>query len=80
MLIADLKTYHDQLVIGGSAHADPRILAKDAIARIEELEIALRSVVGDIESYERNNNLSPNPGKPDCWQSVTHAKAVLANT
>jgi hypothetical protein len=48
-------------------------------ARITELEAALRSVIGDIEEYERINNLSPSPGKPDCWQSVAHAKAVLAN-
>lgn len=44
-----------------------------------ELETALRAVLADIEDYERINNLSPSPGKPDCWQSVTHAKKVLAS-
>jgi hypothetical protein len=48
--------------------------------RIAQLEAALLSVVGDIEEYERVNNLSPSPGKPDCWQSVTNAKAVLRNS
>jgi hypothetical protein len=45
--------------------------------RIDELEAALRGIVNDIEEYERINHISPSPGKPDCWQSVTYAKAVL---
>lgn len=46
--------------------------------RILDLEIALSALIADIEDYERVNKLSPSPGKADCWQSVTHAKAVLA--
>jgi hypothetical protein len=45
---------------------------------IERLREALAALIADIEEYERINNLAPNPGKPDCWQSVTRAKAVLA--
>jgi hypothetical protein len=37
----------------------------------------LAALVADVEDYERVNNLAPNPGKRDCWQSVTQAKAVL---
>jgi hypothetical protein len=42
-----------------------------------QLREALAALIADIEEYERINNLAPNPGKPDCWQSVTRAKAVL---
>lgn len=38
---------------------------------------ALKAVIHDINEYERVNNLSPNPGKKDCWQSVTLAKQII---
>jgi len=38
---------------------------------------ALRAVVRDINEYEHANNLAPNPGRAECWDSVAHAKAVL---
>jgi len=44
---------------------------------VENLRAALKALVDDVLEYERINNLSPNPGKRDCWQSVTQAKAVL---
>lgn len=47
--------------------------------RILDLEDALRRVVRDINDYEEANKLSPNPGRTECWDSVAHAKAVLAN-
>ncbi len=46
--------------------------------RIAELEDALRRVVRDVNDYEEANKLSPNPGRSECWDSVAHAKAVLA--
>jgi len=46
--------------------------------RIETLEDALRRVVADVNEYERVNNLAPNHGRTECWDSVAHAKAVLA--
>jgi hypothetical protein len=46
-------------------------------AEIERLREALQAVVDDVLEYERINNLSPSPGKPDCWQSITNAKAAL---
>ena len=45
--------------------------------RIAELEAALRAVVRDVNDYERTNNLSPNPGRTECWDSVARAKALL---
>jgi hypothetical protein len=39
---------------------------------------ALKAVVADILDYERLNNLAPSPGKQDCWQSVTRAKAAIS--
>jgi hypothetical protein len=50
---------------------------KEAANEIERLRAALAALVADVEDYERVNNLAPNPGKRDCWQSVTQAKAVL---
>jgi hypothetical protein len=50
---------------------------KEAAKRIDELEAALRAIVRDVNDYERVNNLSPNPGRTECWDSVAHAKAVL---
>lgn len=38
---------------------------------------ALQAVLADIAEYERINNLAPNPGRKDCWQSVTRARAAL---
>jgi hypothetical protein len=49
------------------------------VERIAELEDALRRVVRDVSDYEEANQLSPNPGRTECWDSVAHAKAVLAN-
>jgi hypothetical protein len=48
------------------------------IAAAPDLLAALRAVLADIRDYERANNLAPNPGKQDCWQSVTNARAVIA--
>jgi hypothetical protein len=39
---------------------------------------ALKSLVADIRDYERVNNLAPNPGRKDCWQSVTAAEEAIA--
>ena len=46
--------------------------------RIAELEDALGRVVRDVNDYEAANKLHPNPGRTECWDSVAHAKAVLA--
>lgn len=48
--------------------------------RVTALEDALRRVVRDVNDYEETNKLSPNPGRSECWDSVAHAKAVLATT
>lgn len=44
---------------------------------IEALVVALTNLVADVEDYERVNNLAPNPGKKDCWQSMTRARSAL---
>lgn len=46
--------------------------------REDALVKALQDVVDDIYEYERVNNLSPNPPRIKCWDSVTRAKAVLS--
>lgn len=57
------------------------VLAVNSHARLlkerEELRAALEGVLSDIRDYERVNNLLPNPGREDCWQSVTRARATL---
>ena len=49
----------------------------EAADRIEWLEASLRGLLADIADYERVNNLFPNPGRQDCWQSVTNARVAL---
>lgn len=41
---------------------------------------ALEDVIRDINEYERVNNLVPNPGRSECWDSVARAKALLSLT
>lgn len=53
------------------------IIFNAAADLIEEMVEALQAIVADILEYERINNLSPNPGKQDCWQSVTRARAAI---
>ena len=43
-----------------------------------DLVAALKAVLSDIAAYERINNLAPNPGRQDCWDSVIAARAALA--
>lgn len=71
-LIARLRCYPANRLCRQVADA---LEAKNA--RIAELEAALKLVLDDIADYERVNNLSPNPGKRDCWQSVSAARAAL---
>jgi hypothetical protein len=54
--------------------------AKAFEAKTAKLREVLVQVLADIDDYERVNNLAPNPGKKDCWQSVTHARAALEET
>ena len=49
-----------------------------AFAQVSTLKAALLAVLADIADYERINNLVPNPGKADCWQSGTNARDCLA--
>lgn len=44
---------------------------------LAELVDALEGVIADVDEYERVNNLAPNPGREDCWQSVAAARVVL---
>lgn len=45
--------------------------------KIERLNAALKGVLSDIADYERVNNLSPNPGRKYCWDSVAQAHEAL---
>ena len=49
-----------------------------AVMEIDRLREALERVLENIADYERVNNLSPNPPRMECWDSVAHAKNVLA--
>lgn len=63
--------------IGEDGESEPKANAH-LIAAAPELYEALENVLSDIVDYERANNLSPAPGREDCWQSVTNARAALA--
>lgn len=57
------------------------MLTKDVahvFAAAPDMLAALQNLVADILDYERVNNLAPSPGKQDCWQSVTAARAAIA--
>jgi hypothetical protein len=44
---------------------------------LERVKIALEDVLRDITDFERANNLAPNPGRTECWDSVARAKMIL---
>lgn len=46
--------------------------------RVAELEAALRALVDQVNDYERVNNLAPNPGRTECWDTVANAKRILS--
>jgi len=48
------------------------------IATAPELLESLQAVVAQINDYERVNNLSPSPGRTECWDCVARAKEVIA--
>lgn len=50
------------------------------IKRAEDLEGALYRLVCDVNAYEEASKLAPNPGRMECWDSVAHAKRLLANS
>ncbi len=79
--LADLPTRGLQIAraIRVASEADEaKARAEAAESEAAALRQALEAVLADIADYERVNNLAPSPGKPDCWQSVTRAKSVLA--
>jgi hypothetical protein len=46
----------------------------------DRLRSALQRLVDNVLDYEKVNNLSPNPGRKYCWDSVAHAVSVLEQT
>ena len=44
---------------------------------IERLRAVLRALVDNVLDYERVNNLSPNPGRKYCWDTVANAVEAL---
>lgn len=65
--------------IGQGAVAIPADSYDYPYKRIADLESALAAVVRDVNDYESTNNLHPNPGRAECWDSVARAKALLAS-
>lgn len=49
-----------------------------AVNNHEDLVQALQALVDQVNDYERVNNLAPNPGRTECWDTVARAKTVLA--
>ena len=56
----------------GHAHSDD-----DERCPLCRVIAALECVIFDVHEYERVNNLAPNPGRTECWDSVAHATDVL---
>ncbi len=68
-----------------AAELHPSDLERKLFDRASALEVllaecgtALKTIVDQIEDYEHINNLSPNPGRQYCWDSVAAAHALLA--
>lgn len=55
----------------------PAVVVAGLRGRVRELEAALKSLVADVDDYERVNNLAPSPGRLHCWQSMQNAKELL---
>jgi len=49
-----------------------------AVNNHDVLVSALQALVDNINDYERVNNLAPSPGRTECWDTVAHAKRILA--
>lgn len=62
----------------GKPTVDETLANARLIAATPDLLHALKTIVANILEYERVNNLSPNPGKHDCWLSVTLANEAIA--
>lgn len=63
-----------------AAHLQNRARIASLEATVREMREALTDLVADVRDYERVNNLSPAPGRKDCWQSVTRADTALASS
>jgi len=61
---------------GVNWRADAAFIVK-AVNNHDALVQALRALVDQINDYERVNNLAPNPGRTECWDTVARAKEVL---
>jgi len=72
---------------GTQANANAEFIGNTALAAMghynqlayplaAELLEALNNLIADIDDYENVNNLSPNPGHQECWQSVEKARLV----
>ena len=74
-IIADMMAEIDRLraALNAIEADDPHVM----MAEIDRLRAVLKALVDDVLEYERINNLSPSPGRKDCWQSVTNAKTAL---
>lgn len=62
---------------GGTCRAITAGDMQSIVDRFAEIETALCAIVRDVNDYEEANNLSPNPGRTECWDSVARAKALL---
>jgi hypothetical protein len=71
-IVAIIEEFYGEDRSDGDSSANANL-----IASAPELYEALDAVVKDIQDYERVNDLYPNPGKTECWQSVTNALAVM---
>lgn len=70
--IAFMATSFDQREELAEIRANARL-----ISAAPDMAEALKALIADIEDYELVNNLHPSPGKSDCWQSVSMARAAL---
>jgi len=74
---AEIERLRADLDLRNQTALDRKEIIAKLETEIERLRAALKNLMNDVLEYERVNNLSPNPGKQDCWQSVTEARRAL---
>lgn len=78
-MMTPTEEYYEKLLAVANREAERyNGMHQIAVMEIERLRDALEAVVRDVNDYERVNNLSPSHSRSECWDSVAHAKNVLA--
>jgi hypothetical protein len=77
--INDLNNHAVAEMCDSASKQDDAQFIAQAVNSHAALVQALQTLIEQINDYERVNNLAPNPGRTECWDTVARAKALLAS-